>query len=947
MTTITGTDFADSLNFSALSSAVFVLALGGADFVQGTALADTLLGGTGGDRLVGSAGGDSLVGEAGDDGFGGGAGNDTLDGGPGLDTADYANAPAAVAVDLGAGTAQDGLGGTDLLIAVELVNGSPFDDLLIGGGLTEASAGAGLFESFRGNAGNDTIDGGGTGQDRVDYTTSPAAIVLDFATGLVADGFGGTDLLIDIDTARGSPFDDTLTGGNPLHHGFESFEGREGNDSIDGGAGYDRADYANATGPVIADLAAGLIQDGQGGIDTVRGIDEIRGSAFADHLRGGSDASASANGALFESYRGLAGNDTLDGGGSGEDRADYSQDPGPVAVDLAAGIAFDGYGGIDTLILIDAVRGSRFDDTLAGGNPLGTEIERLEGMAGNDLIDGGADGFDQVSYQSSPGAVVVDLGQGTAFDGFGGIDTLIGIEGVDGSAFADTLIGGAGNELLIGRDGEDSIDGGDGIDDIGFVSDIAGVSVDLALGIATDGFGATDRFANIEGAEGSAFDDLLLGSSGPDVLDGRRGNDTLDGRAGSDVAEFNQAPAGVVVNLAEGTAQDGFGTFDMLIGIEGVRGSAFGDLIFDNAGSGLLEGGDGGDTIVSTGGLDTIHGNGGDDLIAYAPTSLAQGGIIDGGAGYDILLVQIDGIVDLTLVTITDVEQVEIVGSGILGLPAATDQALAFGAGADIIVGRTGNESIDGGGGADTLFGGRGDDSLAGGADGDILVGDEQGAFVGGVPGADTLDGGAGADTLFGQAEADLLWGGAGDDVLLGEDGDDAAQGGPGADTLFGGAGADTLDGGAGDDALVSFAVETETAGGVLIGGEGNDTVFGGAGVESLRGDAGDDVLIGGDGADTLVGGAGDDLIFTGAGADVIVVGAGSTFVADFERGSDRIVVAPADHGLADLAAFLRAVTITPYANAIELSLPGRDFRLTLVGANAFGAGDIASGEIP
>ena len=75
----------------------------------------------------------------------------------------------------------------------------------------------------------------------------------------------------------------------------------------------------------------------------------------------------------------------------------------------------------------------------------------------------------------------MNLGTGTATDGFGAIDTLSSIEGVEGSAFDDTLIGGADDlfESFIGGAGSDSIDGGTGFDRINYFADLAGVTVNL------------------------------------------------------------------------------------------------------------------------------------------------------------------------------------------------------------------------------------------------------------------------------------------------------------------------------------------------------------------------------------------------------------------------------------------------------------------------------------
>jgi Ca2+-binding RTX toxin-like protein len=71
------------------------------------------------------------------------------------------------------------------------------------------------------------------------------------------------------------------------------------------------------------------------------------------------------------------------------------------------------------------------------------ELEFFQGMAGNDTIDGGS-GYDRADYNLSYAAVTVVLGgaaSGTATGADVGVDTLISIESVRGSAFNDTLTG--------------------------------------------------------------------------------------------------------------------------------------------------------------------------------------------------------------------------------------------------------------------------------------------------------------------------------------------------------------------------------------------------------------------------------------------------------------------------------------------------------------------------
>lgn len=102
-------------------------------------------------------------------------------------------------------------------------------------------------------------------------------------------------------------------------------------------------------------------------------------------------------------------------------------------------------------------------------------------------------------------------------------------------------------------------------------------------------------------------------------------------------------------------------------------------------------------------------------------------------------------------------------------------------------------------------------------------------------------------DVLRGFGGDDLMFGGGGGDRLEGGDGNDEAQGGTGNDRIYGEAGNDLLLGGAGTD--------------ILDGGADNDTLDGGAGADSLRGGDGDDRYV--------VDNAGDKVVET-TGVDTV-----------------------------------------------------------------------------
>ena len=104
-----------------------------------------------------------------------------------------------------------------------------------------------------------------------------------------------------------------------------------------------------------------------------------------------------------------AANDSINGGGGND--------------------SIDGGAGNDTLL------GGAGNDSINGGNG----NDSIDGGAGTDVINGGV-GFDQADYQSAAAGVKVSLTLSGAQNTVGaGVDTLVAIEGIIGSAYNDTL----------------------------------------------------------------------------------------------------------------------------------------------------------------------------------------------------------------------------------------------------------------------------------------------------------------------------------------------------------------------------------------------------------------------------------------------------------------------------------------------------------------------------
>jgi Ca2+-binding RTX toxin-like protein len=153
------------------------------------------------DSLTGTSSADSIDGLAGDDILAGGLGNDTLDGGAHYDIADYSNAGGPVMVDLAAGTAS-GADGNDVLISIEDVWGSNFDDILIGNALDNILWDDQGNDTLAGGLGDDTMEGGAD-IDTALYVGHQAEYAIAYTGfGYVVSGAEGTDMLFGIERVR-------------------------------------------------------------------------------------------------------------------------------------------------------------------------------------------------------------------------------------------------------------------------------------------------------------------------------------------------------------------------------------------------------------------------------------------------------------------------------------------------------------------------------------------------------------------------------------------------------------------------------------------------------------------------------------------------------------------------------------------------------------------------
>jgi Ca2+-binding RTX toxin-like protein len=790
---------------------------------------------TGDDDLLGTTGDDSIYGLEGDDWLEGDLGDDYLDGGASKygDTAVYLSATSAVVVDLSSGTATGGAG-TDTLIGIENVEGSNFADTLTGDANTNSLwGGAGNdtliggdgSDALGGDDGDDILDGGANGKYGIDiavYLSATSAVVVDLSSG-AATGGSGNDTLIDIEGAWGSLYGDTLTGDASQNQLY----GDDGNDTLNGGGDYD-------------------FLNGGDGNDTLNGGD-------------GDDILTGDNG-----------DDALDGGAGGKDRADYNVATSAVTVNLLAGTATGGSGN-DTLINVEQVYGSAYDDTLTGDANSNT----LWGSDGNDTLSGG-DGSDDL--------------QG----GFGN----------------DSLQGGVGDDILFGGSGDDTFSGGDGWDNASFYDASSGVTVNLSTGTASgDG---SDTLTGIEAIFGSGYSDALTGDANSNYLDGHLGADTLKGGLGDDSYAVDNTGDVVTEQLNAGYDHVNSSiTYTLPVNVEALSLNGF-DAI-DGTGNGLanwLSGNSSNNKLSGGSGDDTLYGWEGDDNLGGG---LGSDGMY-GGAGNDVYTVGDSGDVvvenadegtdlvnsSITYVLTAEVENLTLTGTLAINGAGNSLNNVIIGNGADNqLTGGGGNDTLDGKAGIDTMAGGTGNDSYAVDNTADIVTensGEGTDLVNSSVTftlaanienltltGSAIIDGTGNtlANTLTGNSANNKLIGAGGSDKMYGGGGNDTLNGGSGSDAMFGGSGNDTyLVGDVGDTITENAAEGTDSVsssvtytlpvnvenltltGASAINGTGNDQtnrITGNAASNQLNGGAGGDVLDGGAGTDTLTGGTGKD----------------------------------------------------------------------------------------
>ncbi|MGR9211450.1 beta strand repeat-containing protein [Rhizobium leguminosarum] len=532
----------------------------------------TLTGNTGDNIITAGTGNDILTGGDGDDILIGGAGADQLIGGAGTDTASYANAAAAITLNLQTGVHTGDAAG-DTFSSIEAFAGSNFNDTLIGGTSDDI---------LIGGAGADQLVGG-AGTDTASYVNAAAAITLDLKTG-VHTGDAAGDTFDSIEAFIGSSFNDTF---------FSSAS----TDTLNGGAGtLDTIDYSLSSDAVNVNLTTNVVSGGDAAGDVLANFERVVGSSLADTLASSTSGHTLAGGAGNDIY--LVGSEGVtiteaSGGGTDEIRTALTT------------YSMASFANVERLTFIGTgnatLTGNAGNNVITGG----TGNDTLIGGAGADQMIGGA-GTDTASYANSGAAVTVNLKTGVHIGDAAG-DTFSSIEAFIGSSSKDTFVG---NGTAV------TFNGGVGTDTVSYSSSAAAVNVTLGAGgvttVASGGDAEGNRLLNIEQVIGSAFNDTL-GSTATTTQ-------TLQGGGGNDT--YVVISQNTVITEAAGGGDDEIRTsatsYSMAnhANVERLTYTGTGNAtLTGNTGDNIITGGTGNDTLNGGGGNDQLHGGSGDDTL--------------------------------------------------------------------------------------------------------------------------------------------------------------------------------------------------------------------------------------------------------------------------------------------------------------------------------------------
>lgn len=478
----------------------------------------------------------------------------TAKSGAGALTINGAGLTSVLAITTGAGaqTLGDGSGGGAHLVTVTATS--------IGGAQTITSTSThAVTVQAHSTAGVQTILTG-AGADMINAATTAAINTIatgegDDTVNIAATATGGYNINggLGNDIINGGAGNDSIAGGD----GDDKLDGGAGNDTLtgglgddvlNGGTGVDSMTGGNGSDLYVVDNASDIIIESNadasmGGIDRVYSY--LGAYTLVANLENGlimsTDAANLTGNNLDNLLYAGAGDNVLDGR-QGSDTALYTYAGSAVTVNLAVTGSQNTLGsGLDTLISIENLLGSDYNDTLTGN--AGGNI--LNGGLGADTLIGG-DGNDRYTADNS-GDVIIETNATKA----GGIDIVysdlsaytLGTNIENGrvnATNAANLTGNSLNNVLYAGVGDNVLNGGLGIDTASYLYASSAVTVSLAVTSTQNTLGSgSDTLIGIERLTGSDYNDTLTGNAKVNVLTGGMGADTLTGGGGKDIFDFN------------------------------------------------------------------------------------------------------------------------------------------------------------------------------------------------------------------------------------------------------------------------------------------------------------------------------------------------------------------------------------------------------------------------
>ena len=681
------------------------------------------------------------------------------------------------------------------------------------------------------------------------------------------------------DYIKGTQFDDVITA-------------NAGNNWVIAGAGNDQVVTTSGNdvilgdnGEIIGDIlgvvtAVRTLNSGVGGNDTINagegdnvvvagtGNDTVTTGAGSDDVFGDEAQLTYYASGIREDFitlnSGIGGNDTINAGngenivvgGTGAD-ALTTTDGNDWLFGDEGHLTFYTDGSVEVLESLIGSEGVGAADTITAGT-------------GNNIIFGGANN-DTITTLAGRDLLFGDAGR-VEIDDNETVRLLI----TTGSNIGgdDTINAGEGNNVVIAGTGNDTVTTGAGNDDV--FGDEAQLTY-YASGIREDFITLNSGIGGNDTINAGNGENIVVGGTGADALTTTDGNDWLFGDEGH------------LTFYTDGSVE----VLESLIGSEGV-GAA--DTITAGTGNNIIFGGANNDTITTLAGRDLLFGDAG--------------------------RVEIDDNETVRLLVTT--------ASNIGG-----DDTINAGEGDNVVIAGTGNDAVTTGAGSDDVFGDEASISYYESGLKETLT-----SLNSAIGGADIIDTGAGHDIVVGGTDNDTITLGAGEDIAYGDNakfdydhtitsypkaesidpefgGNDTIDGGDDSDIIIGGFGSDLIRAGSGNDFIFGdfaaftyefwdiqpdspellarwvvrgftgsvewqdnrtflelqsyFAIAEQWPDQNLYGDPKYDNPY--AGADVIYGDDGDDFIKGQTGDDTIYGGNGNDSLWGNKGSDIIYGG--------------------------------------------------------------------------